>query len=126
MMRQQVAREMGVPLRVIRQHNSSDAIRDPDQIRPTVLAWRDSLSAALAGHLGSNLEWDERQDPPYFTDKPTWDCYSDLMLWAAYNEQGQLRPPVEHVENWSEDPAYRLVTGPETKARYRQLYDVAL
>jgi hypothetical protein len=122
---QQAAREMGLSIRVVRQHDPSDAIRDPEQIRPTVLAWQNSLSTALAEHLASPLVWDEGPDTPYFTDKPTWDCYSDLMLWAAYDEQRQS-PPAQHVENWAEDTAYRLVATSEAPARYSHLYEVAL
>lgn len=123
---QQAAREIGLPIQVIRQHDPPDVIRDPDQIRPAVLGWRESLTAALADHLTSPLEWDERQEAPYFTDKPTWDCYSDLMLWAAYDEQRQLRRPADHIEDWSKDPAYRVISDPEAKARYPHLYDVCL
>jgi hypothetical protein len=107
---QQVAREAGFPLQVVRQHGHDDGIRDSDQIRPIVIAWRDSFSASLAEHLTSPLVWDEQPDSLYFTDKPTWDCYGDLMLWAAYDEQRQLRLPSEHVEDWSSDSAYLTAT----------------
>jgi hypothetical protein len=122
---QRLAREMGLPLRVVRQDDQSDAVRDPEQIRPAVLSWRESLSTALVDQLAAPLDWDEREEAPYFTDKPTWDCYSDLVLWAAYDEQRQLQPPQEHVDNWSEDPAYRLVSR-DGNARYFHLYDVGL
>lgn len=65
---QQAAREMGLNLQVARQHNPPDAIRDLDQIRPTVLAWRDSLSAARADRLSQPLIRDESQTAPYFTE----------------------------------------------------------
>jgi len=123
---QQAAKEMGLNLEVIRQHNPPDAIRDPDQIRPAVLAWRESLSAALADRIAQPLDWDERQTAPYFTDKPTWDCYSDLVLWAAYDQQRQLRRPERHVQDWSKDPAYRLSAEPGLPSRYLHLYDVGL
>ena len=72
---QQAAREMGLPIQVIRQHDDpADALRDPEEIRPIVLDWRESLSASLREHLASPLDWDERNEAPYFTDKPTWDC----------------------------------------------------
>jgi hypothetical protein len=123
---QQAAKELGLPIEVIRQNDPPDAVRDPEQIRPTVLAWRESLSVALADQLAAPLDWDERAEAPYFTDKPTWDCHSDLVLWAAYDEQRQLRLPEEHVDDWSQDPAYRLSAHPDAKTRYSQLYDVGL
>lgn len=123
---QQAAKEMGLNLEVIRQHNPPDAIRDPDQIRPTVLAWRESLSVALADRIAQPLDWDESQAAPYFTDKPTWDCYSDLVLWAAYDEQRKLRRPERHMDDWSKDPAYRLSAAPGLPSRYSHIYDVGL
>jgi hypothetical protein len=51
----------------------------------------------LRESLTKPLDWNESQEAPYFTDKPTWDCYADLMLWAAYNEQPQLSRPIHHV-----------------------------
>jgi len=46
---QQAARDIGVPLRVVRaQADPSDSIRDPDAIRPVVKQWRDQLSASLS------------------------------------------------------------------------------
>src|SRR5689334_5222627 len=68
---QKVAREMGAPLTVIRKHDPEDAIRDPEQIRPAVLAWRQGLSQALQETLTAPLDWDESPEAPYFTDKPT-------------------------------------------------------
>lgn len=123
---QQAAREMGLELQVVRQHHPPDAIRDPDQIRPIVLGWRDSLSASLSEHLQVPLDWNEGADATYSTDKPTWDCYADLTLWAAYSEHPGLRRPSEHMEQWSEDPAYQLVSNPGTKTAYSHLYDVEL
>lgn len=107
-------------------HEPEDAIRDPEQIRPTVLAWRDGLSQALRESLTEPLDWNESQEAPYFTDKPTWDCYADLMLWATYDEQPQLSRPSHHVEEWPEDPAYKACTGDGFGSRYSHLYDVEL
>jgi len=90
---QQAAREVGLTIRIIRQDDPADTVRDPKRIRPIVLEWRESLSASLAEHVASPLEWDERWGVLYFKDKPTWDCYADLILWAAYDEQRQLQCP---------------------------------
>jgi hypothetical protein len=123
---QKAAREMGLELTVVRKHDPEDAIRDPEQIRPVVLAWREGLSQALRESLTEPLDWNENQEAPYFTDKPTWDCYADLMLWAAYDEQPELSRPSHHVEEWSEDPAYKACTADGFGSRYSHLYDVEL
>lgn len=114
-------------LQVIRQQpEPSEATRDPEQIRPVVLAWRDSLSAGLKDHLSTSLEWDESSAAQYFTDKPTWDCYGDLLLWAAYDEQPELHRPEQHVADWSTDAAYQLILQQSIPSRYTHLYEVAL
>jgi len=104
---QRAARELGLELTVIREHTAEGAIRNPEQIQPVVLAWREGLSQALRESLKEPLDWNEDYRAPYFTDKPTWDCYGDLMLWAAYDEQSQLARPSEHVAEWSADAAYK-------------------
>lgn len=37
--------------------------------------------------IESDLDWDERADASYFTDKPDWDCFGALVLLAAYEEE---------------------------------------
>jgi hypothetical protein len=123
---QKVARELGMPISVARQYDPPDAIRDPDQIRPSIIGWRDRLSRDLGGNLPSPLNWDESGDAPYFTDKPTWDCYGDLVLWAAYDEQPQLPRPVQHIEDCSNDPAYSLCAKEDFRSRYTQLYEITM
>jgi len=123
---QKAARELGVQLEVVRKHQPEDAIRDPDAIRPVVQHWRDSLSEALREKLSSPLDWDEASGAPYFTDKPTWDCYAALMLWAAYDEQRHLSRPFDGPAEWSDDPAYKASTATGFYSRYSQLYDVAM
>jgi hypothetical protein len=72
------------------------------------------------------LDWTEDSKAPYFTDKPTWDCYADLLLWAAYDEQPQLARPYDHVEEWSKNAGYKLCTADGFRPRYSHLYDVEL
>ncbi len=123
---QTAARELGLELQVIRQHNPTDAIRDPEELRPIIIAWRNSLSESLADNLNGPLDWDEADDSPYFTDKPTWDCYGDLLLWAAYDEQPHLLKPAPSVNDWGEDPAYKLSSDDRFPSLYSNLYGVEL
>src|SRR5512139_2610382 len=77
---EQLAERGEIPeVRVVRASEPKDAIADPEQLRPTVLAWRQALSAGLAEHLSAPLDWDESATAPYFTDKPSWDCYGALL-----------------------------------------------
>ena len=103
---QKYGREQGVAVDIVREHHAPDAITDPAEIRPVVLEWRANLSAALQESGGPALDWDERADAPYFTDKPTWDAYGDLLLWATYHERSRT-PPTESVEEWQDDAVLR-------------------
>ncbi len=112
---QKWARETGRELQVIRQHNPPDAITEPAQVLPAVLSWRDGLSRGLQQAGGPALDWDERPNAPYFTDKPAWDAYGDLILWTAYTEEGRVPPPVSSPENWHDDPELREARGRQTR-----------
>ncbi len=103
---QQIAHRQGVEVQVIRPGRPEDAVNDPDQVRPLVLQWQQLLSEALAEHLEYPVEWDETPEAPYFTDKPSWDCWADLLLWAAYEEHPEFERPEDSVEDWREDVAY--------------------
>ena len=75
-------------------------IRDPEQILAGGLAWREGCRRPRRESLTEPLDWNENQEAPYFTDKPTWDCYADLMLWAAYDEQpGAIPAPATMWRN---------------------------
>ncbi len=126
LMAQKAAKEMGLDLQVIRRHDPKDAIRDPEEIRPTVLTWRENLTEALGENLSKPLDWDEGPEAPYFTDKPAWDCYSDLLLWAAYDEQHNLNRPYGSVDQFGIDPAYVASTATSFHSRYSHLYEVEL
>ena len=116
-----VAREIGAQFEVIRKNDAPDAIRDPEQIRPLVLEWRNNLSESLAESLPKPLDWNEGPDAPYSTDKPAWDGYNALLLWAAYEEHPNLRIPEVVPENLLKAPAFLLSTSEDFKTRYPAL-----
>ena len=118
---QRAGREGRFPVEVVRQHEPEDVVTDPVIIRDAVVTWRAQLSAALAGSLNEPLDWREDAGAPYFTDKPAWDCYSDLLLWAAHEEHPALKRPQSCVEDWSTDEAYRLSSSAKSDTRYPNL-----
>ena len=119
---QRMARETGRKVEVVRvAEDADDAIDDPDQVRAAVLAWRAKMAEALKEVLVGEIDWREDDDAPYFTDKPSWDCYGDLLLWAAYEENPDLTRPKESVEAWSEDPAYTRSNDKDAASRYPNL-----
>ena len=104
---QKHARETGMPLTVLRPNDPEEVITDQNAIRVAVSTWRDNLTAGLGNNIDEPLKWDESADSPYFTDKPAWDCYSSLLLWAAYLEHPDLVRPAGCIEDWNADEAFK-------------------
>jgi hypothetical protein len=64
---------------------------------------------------GVPIEWDDRADRDYFTDKPAWDCYGALVLKAAYDDRGATGYPAT-AENWNDNPILRnSLSDPDSK-----------
>ncbi len=118
---QQAARQGGFPVHVVRAQDEADAVTDPDAIRGAVVGWRQQLSEALAESLTQPLDWREDADAPYFTDKPAWDCYSGLLLWAAHEEHPELERPELCVDDWTSDEAFRQSSAAGSDTRYPNL-----
>lgn len=124
---QQAARELGIPARTERVNEQSDAIRDPLQIEELIVAWRDRLSASLGAHLGSPLVWTEGMEAPYFTDKPAWDAYGALLIWAVHAEQPDIALPQVVPDDWRSHAAMLRIQSTDFRTRYGQLlYDTEL
>jgi hypothetical protein len=124
---QTTARDAGMTVHVVRQSEPPDAVRDPAQLEAAVIAWRSGISAGLVDHLERPLMWREGMAPPYFTDKPAWDCYSALLIWAAHDEHSDGSLPVVAPDDWTTDPAIALSQAAGFRSRYGQLlYDTEL
>jgi hypothetical protein len=118
---QRHARETGMALNVVRANEPEDIVTDQNTIRAAVLAWRDNLTIALGDNIDGPLNWDESPDSAYFTDKPAWDCYSSLLLWAAYLEHPDLVRPAACVEDWTRDEAFKRSIGTNFQSEYPAL-----
>jgi len=91
--------------------------KDTDEDSAALVArWQKQVQQALDM---PNLDWNEDPNSEYFTDKPGWDCYGALLLWAVYEEfpnAGRRETP----EGWEKDPALSTaMQNPE--ARYPHL-----
>ncbi len=117
---QQAGKAQGKPV-YLHRADPPGAIEDPGTIQRIVLAWRAKLDKELKQRLASPLDWNEDPTAPYFTDKPTWECYEDLVIFAAYEEHPELQRPTEHVQDMTTDLAFRLSTGKGFESRYSQL-----
>lgn len=88
------------------------------EVRGAVAAWRDGINRALAPHGCGEIEWSEEDDRPYFTDRPGWEGYSGLLLWAAYAQSPEVSPPFELPKSWADDPVHERVMADDHPARY--------
>lgn len=103
---QKFGRERGIPVEIVRPDETAEETLSVEATQQAISEWRTSLTAALADHLAEPLNWAESPTAPYFTDKLTWDCYSDLLLWAAYLENPGLSRPHDTIADFGSDPAY--------------------
>jgi hypothetical protein len=118
---QQAARQTGMTVQIVRPNQTGLLPRIRSWFRSTrnleadIEKWRRSLT----GPAAVELRWNEGTDTEYFTDKPAWDCYGALLLWAAYNEHRAPNHPAT-AEGWSENPLLAAsVANPNS--RYRHL-----
>ena len=80
-------------------------------------SWMAGLSRYSPG--GKSFQWPDQPDGEFFTDKPAWDCYGALVLWAAYDESRTSTLP-ETAQHWDEDPVFTAALA-NPSGRYRHL-----
>ncbi len=102
----------------IGQPGAAGAKKDRERIQASVLAWRRTLDGALAPHLAEPLSWNETSEVPWFTDRPGWDGFGALVLWAAYAEQPTLRRPAVLPTEWDDDAALVRSNADGFRSRY--------
>ena len=95
----------------------------PDTVREKVEKWRRDISEMLSSYIDKPLNWVESNDGQYFTDKPTWTCYSSLVLWASYEEHPELAKPLKPAVDYTEDPAYKASKAREFQSFYPHLLE---
>ena len=110
-------RRLGIRILSIfdRRNNQSPRL---SEVQLAVIAWRQTLTTSLPN---KKLDWQESIDTPYFTDRPAWDGYAGLLLWAAYDEHPDMERPTLSNSNWIEDPAFRASTAQGFTSRYSHL-----
>jgi hypothetical protein len=130
---QQAARQAGVPVRIIRPNQPAGEPKKswlskltekfrprpavtPDDTRRIVIGWRDRLRDEMEI---PGLYWEEQPEAAYETDKPNWDGFGALLLWAAYEELPDS-PRRQTAEDWNEDSAL-LTSRANTASCYRHL-----
>jgi len=113
---QRYARERGATYHMIRTEGVDDRVTAPGVLRPALVEWRRQLSEALGSNIAEPLDWDE-SNSEYATERPNWDGYVSLRLWAAYAEHPDLTLPLRCGE-LEEDPAYLRSTAKDVESRF--------
>ena len=113
--------ELELYVGTLTRYYAGDGQDSDDDLRLSVLMWRDSLSLALEEHLEDPLDWDESAAAPRFTAELGWQGYGALLLWAAYAEHPELPRPTTATAEWESDPAYRASVAVSHASRYGQL-----
>jgi hypothetical protein len=117
---QQYAEETGTPLEILRPNEVTEGLTDPKEIQKISEAWRDNLASALKEHTNSAIFWIENNESPYKTDKPDWDSFGAVILWALYQEQG-LIPPTEFDKDWTNSAIFNKSTLSDYNTNYSSL-----
>ena len=127
---QKMGREQGLDVSVVRANDApEDTVTDSDEISEIVEAWIKGLGRGLSEHLppGVVFDWQDDMSSPYFTDKPGWDSYASLLLWAAYSEHPELTRPEKCAKELENDPAFQASTAEGFRSSYGLLlHDVEL
>lgn len=123
---QRMSRTQGMQYKMIYAGGAPEPPPPADDIRQAVAGWCRALSGGLKPHGCGPVEWNEGDDQPYFTDRPAWDGYSALLVWAAHAEHRDLPLPAEVPESWVDDPAFQLPTVREFKSRFRTILEPQL
>lgn len=91
-----------------------------DDVANAVTHWRTAINTGLGSNLSEPLDWDESRNAPYFTDRPGYEGYGALVVWAAHAEVG-TPPPKEYSGEWYSDEAYKQCVEPKDGQKYRSI-----
>lgn len=92
---QQWAEQGGMAFSRISPGGEGEDLPDVDETEEAVSDWRDSVLTALARpDQPPFLPWEENNYAPYYTEKPDWDAFGALLLYAACQKYGLEVPKV--------------------------------
>lgn len=88
---QKFSEENGISYHQIRANNTSPP--PVEEITEGVNNWENQLVAVLKNSgVNSAQTWEENNEKPYYTDKPDWDAFGALLLYAAAKLLGKETP----------------------------------
>jgi hypothetical protein len=123
---QRQARIDGIEYRTVYTDGDPGPPPPASEVRAVVEAWRNALNRSMTGQGFEPLVWSEDDGQEYFTDRPGWEGYSALLLWAAYAQFPDARPPQALPEDIAMDPIYQKVMADDTSQKFPTLLSASL
>ncbi|MGH1456847.1 MAG: hypothetical protein ACRBDI_08710 [Alphaproteobacteria bacterium] len=119
---QTIAKEQEIDFVVLGAEPVTDEV---GELRKKIDEWRDGVKDyvkdASGGKEAVAFKWDESDDASFFTDKPDWDGYGALLLWAAYSEHDDLSVTKILDDDWINDEAFLRSTADDFRSNYTAL-----
>lgn len=91
-----------------------------------VAAWIAGMGNFMKDKLRNPWVWVDDVDGPYFTDKPGWEPFQALQLWAAYDEHPGSPLPMALPDQLTSDPVYRESTALYFESLYTHLLGIEM
>jgi hypothetical protein len=92
-----------------------------EEVRAGVTGWCQALTNALQPHGWGPVRWDESDAQPYFTDRPGWEGYTALLLWASHVEFPDLPLPEKLSDDWADDPAFKRASSRDHRSKFHTI-----
>jgi len=107
-----VVRPDGGGLRRLWRNLTSIFAANAQEIDPVdgVVDWRNHLGASRLLPSETDWNWPESLHGPFDTDKPDFDGYGAVLLWAAYATRPEMTRPRQWNGDWEADPAFAEVS----------------
>jgi len=121
---QKWARETGTHYQMIGPDGPPQAA-DWNEVAELVTHWKTAINMGLGENLSQPLDWDESSSAPYFTDRPGYDGYGALLVWAAHAERG-TKPPESYDGEWYADEAFLECSEVKEGQKYRPIISASL
>ncbi|WP_442511090.1 hypothetical protein SH528x_002755 [Novipirellula sp. SH528] len=116
---QKYARESGTHYQMIGPDGPPQAA-NWDEVAEAVTHWKAAINNGLGSSISEAIDWDESPNAPYFTDRPGYEGYGALLVWAAHAERG-TQPPTSYDGEWFSDEAFLECSVPKKGQKYRPI-----
>lgn len=118
---QRMSREQGIEYRMIYAGGDPEPPPPAAEIRESLSHWWRDMTNALSAQRCGPFKWNEGDEQPYFTARPSWDGYHALLVWTAHAEHRWLPLPPNIPDPWAQDAAVQRSTKPGSYTRFKTI-----